>query len=1226
MCSVSSGPGPEVCTVVGNSIKKPAQFLAAMAVLFLACLPAFSQTNQGSVQGAVLDQSGGAIAGAAVTVTDVARGISQNLLTDSAGAYVALNLTPGTYTVRGEAKGFQVLEHANVLVEVGQNIRVDLVLQPGAQTQTVTVTSEVPAINSTDAVLGGTVSNEAINALPLNGRNFERLLDLRPGNVSTPGTGTGTSSTNGRRTIDDLLRLEGIAGVSAAGSSNLLNAVYRGGDTANLVPIDAIQEFNETQNPKAQDGWRDGSTVNVGLKSGTNSLHGTAYAFGRDASATDAPNYFGGVTPATLEQFGATAGGPILKDKLFWFTTFEGLRVSVGDVTTNDTLPYDKALTPANPSLSMVDACNALGPAKVNPLSAQLAGLNASTCVVTPASPSFENVFPFIGSTTSNDFAPGLLSSLPLNNGILKVNYVLSPHNQLNGMYYISKSTQNSGSAAMLLPQWEQIALNDAQQYDGDWTWTPNSTWVNDFRLGYIYVVEQTLDADGNLLPLNPWPDGYGMNTGVTNKLYGGFPTITISGFSGTLGANARTGRKGPQGDVDLIDNVSFLRGQHAFKFGFEYLDMVFDGDTFTQAQGVAKFASLSGNPNTPLENFLQGIPSSGSIYLGNPTQNTRSHWFGGFFQDDWRIKPRLTLNLGLRYEYYATPHERNNYMGNFNPNVNPLTTPAVEQFGPGEPLPTEYNAGLGTLSPRFGLAWDVQGNGKTVVRAGASILTAAQALGLFIDDTPFGANFPSIGVDNSNTAVNAHSPANFAFGPCKTDTTPAPSCNWTLAGPTFPTAGTLVVNGVTYTGVSCTPTALGGTPCATGGVDPNFHEPPVVEWNLDVQRAITNSLTVDVAYVGNHGSREENIEDLDQPAIGAGWNATAVSACLASAPTYNNCKPNVAAEAGQYTTIFPYLNSIDIATSGDESNYDALQASVQARLYHGLSFLAGYTYAHALSETDADSISSGNLLPTDKNNLHLNYGSSDYDIRNRFTFSPSYAIPGLKLPGQMLEGWTISSIITVQGGLPWAPNDPTSTDWLGTGENTNTAIGAGSTQYWNYVGPASAFTSGPNPIPCFGKAAGCTAYTSALYTPAIESACQSAAQAPYAGNTQLQALALASLANASCYMQGGGILTPPAYGTLGDASRGIFRSPMYANVDFSVAKTWKFRERYSAQFRIEFFNLFNRADFPIPAVVDPSTGSGGKFGCSCSTPDSTNAVLGSGGPRHIQFGLKLAF
>ena len=323
-------PASSRCVYVCQNPKKAARLLLVSALLWFICLPAFSQTTQGTIQGAVQDQSGGLVAGAAVTVIDVARGVSRTLMTDSAGEYVATNLTPGTYTVRAEAKGFRTVEHSGVLVEVGQNLRVDLVVQPGEQTQTITVTGEIPSIDTTDATLGGTVSNQSINALPLNGRNFQRLIQLRPGVVTPVGSGTGAGqSTNGRRTQNDMLRLEGIAGIAESTGANVLNTSYRSGDTSSLVPIDAIQEFSSQQNPKAEYGFRDGSEVNVGVKSGTNSIHGTAYAFGRDAAATDSPNYFpgnnpGGVTPATMEQFGATAGGRIIKDKLFWFASFEG--------------------------------------------------------------------------------------------------------------------------------------------------------------------------------------------------------------------------------------------------------------------------------------------------------------------------------------------------------------------------------------------------------------------------------------------------------------------------------------------------------------------------------------------------------------------------------------------------------------------------------------------------------------------------------------------------------------------------------------------------------------------------------------------------------------------------------------------------------------------------------------------------------------------------------------
>ena len=242
---------------------------AILVILF--CAPVmFSQANQGTIQGGVFDQSGGAIAGAMVTVTDVARGVSRNLVADSAGQYVTPALDPGTYTVRAEAKGFRTEEHSGVLVEVGRNVRVDLLLQPGEQTQAITVTGEIPAIDTTDATLGGTVTNEAINALPLNGRNFQRLLQLHPGIVTTVGAGAGSSSTNGRRSGDDLILVDGLSTMGQATGGSLINDVYKGGDAASILPIDAIQEFNEEQNPKAEYGWKEGSVINIGVKSGTN--------------------------------------------------------------------------------------------------------------------------------------------------------------------------------------------------------------------------------------------------------------------------------------------------------------------------------------------------------------------------------------------------------------------------------------------------------------------------------------------------------------------------------------------------------------------------------------------------------------------------------------------------------------------------------------------------------------------------------------------------------------------------------------------------------------------------------------------------------------------------------------------------------------------------------------------------------------------------------------------
>jgi hypothetical protein len=1032
-----------------------------------------------------------------------------------------------------------------------------------------------------------------------------------------------------------MLRLEGIAGIAESTGANVLNTSYRAGDSSSLVPIDAIQEFSAQQNPKAEYGFRDGSNVNVGVKSGTNSIHGTAYAFGRDASATDAANYFpgnnpGGVTPATMEQFGATAGGRIIKDKLFWFASFEGLRIKTGDV---NVLAMPTSVAGAGVGSSFVDTCLAMKAAgtPINPLSAQLAGLNTTTCAVSPASSSFENVFPNNPNPTSTTFAPGLTSNGPLNNGLLKIDYNISSHHHLNGMYYRSSATQTVNTIAQQsAPQWLATVPQNAYQYDGDWTWTPGSNWVNDFRLGYVYVKNTTFPGDLNTPAGSPYPAGYGMPTGVTNPDYGGFPLLTITGFNMQLGIGNRTGTRGPEGDVDLVESVSYLRGKHSFKFGFEYLDIVFDGTSFSLAQGNVTFLSLA--------NYLQGFPNSWTILLGSSqanTQNDRAHWYGGFVQDDWRLTPRVTLNLGLRYGYAGPPHEVNNNLSTFNPNVTG-STPAIEQVGPGLPLSRMYNGDYRNFDPRVGVAWDVRGNGKTVVRAAGALLTNMNPVTTFSPSNPLGANFPSIGVNTSGTAINALTSVQPA-GSCNPPTsTTCTAFNWS-GNPMFPGNQTLVIpagtpgeTAGTYTGFSCTPTGanLPG-PCPAIGVNPNFRQPYSAQWNMDIQRAITNTVTLDVAYVGNHGFREELDEDINQPALGTGWalNGANVATCLL--PTHV-CKPNSAAEAagGQYSTQFPYITNIDWATNGQFSNYDALQVTAQARAYHGLSFLSGYTYSHALGEGAGSSTQGGATLPSDKNNLRLNYGNLNIDLRHRFTFSPTYNIPGIKSPAEMLQGWSLSAILVVQSGLAWNPSEKT-TDWLGTGENAGGGNATAVTQYWNYMGPKSAFSNaGPTPIPCYNgsnkQGLGCTSFAA---TPAaIVTACQSAATAPYGGaGTTLGQLALAALANNTCYAQGGGYLTPPAYGTLGDAGNGIFTGPVYRNVDFSVAKIWTLKERYSAQFRVEFFNLFNRADFAAPGL-DPSKGVNGGFGYSLSTPDTSNPVLGSGGPRHVQFGLKLGF
>src|SRR5437870_9284693 len=267
--------------------------------------------------------------GVTVTIRDVDRGVARTLTTDEAGIYNAPNLLPGTYTLRMELAGFATVERPNIKLEVGQDIRVDVSLRPGQQTELVTVQAESPLVETNNAELGGTIANAVINDLPLNGRNFENLLDLRPGVSKYPGNSGWTNSTNGGRPHDNYFLVDGINSNDPWMAQSIMNAVMAAGDAGTMLPIDAIDEFKTQQNPGAEYGWKPGAIVNVGVKSGTNAMHGTAYAYGRN-SAWDARNFFLKPTDpqadVELEQFGGSFGGPLRKDKVFYFLKFEQQR------------------------------------------------------------------------------------------------------------------------------------------------------------------------------------------------------------------------------------------------------------------------------------------------------------------------------------------------------------------------------------------------------------------------------------------------------------------------------------------------------------------------------------------------------------------------------------------------------------------------------------------------------------------------------------------------------------------------------------------------------------------------------------------------------------------------------------------------------------------------------------------------------------------------------------
>jgi hypothetical protein len=570
----------------GSLVRSFWERVALSLIFWLGALllsgPAVSQSSTGRILGDVSDPSDARIIGAAVEITDVQRGVSRTLETDGAGEYVAPNLEPGIYKVTVTKPGFKRFERTNIQLEVANDARIDVVLQPGDATQTVVVTEEVPLLNTTSSTLGGTLSNGEINDLPLDGRNYENLLQLRPGVVRYPGGGFSTTSTDGLRAEDNVYLVDGLFNSEPFSGQSIINGAGIAGDSATILPIDAIQEFNLIENPPAEYGWKPGAIVNVGLKSGTNAVHGTAFAFGRD-TPLDARNYFNTddqiKQPRNLEQFGGTVGGPIKRDKIFFFGGYEGQRYTVGNVGTISTPATVGLATPAGGSgctfiasgdcnNSLVNAIQDLqaGGVPVSAASLQIGGCTLGPPVTCNGTGFPTNLGTNPAGTTTINF--GLPNSVSSDNAVGKVDYHVNDRNTVSGRYFYGNNNGTVSDASELQTKWLTQIHTRAQVAGVNWTYVPNSQWVNEARFGYNRLYQPTFTNDHD----TPASD-YGLDTGVTNPLYGGLPRINIAPFyifPQELGGFNWPKVQGPDTRVQFVDHISRVIGKHALKFGGE--------------------------------------------------------------------------------------------------------------------------------------------------------------------------------------------------------------------------------------------------------------------------------------------------------------------------------------------------------------------------------------------------------------------------------------------------------------------------------------------------------------------------------------------------------------------------------------------------------------------------------------------------------------------------------
>lgn len=1200
---------------------------AALALVFLACLPAMSQVNTGRISGTVTDQTGGVIAGATVTIIDPARGLNRPLTTDSAGAYSAPNLTPGTYTVQGEAPGFQQLQRQNVTVEVGGDVRLDLQLVPGAQTQTVTVTGELPVMNTTNTQLGGTLENNTINSLPLNGRNYRSLANELPGVFITPGGGTEDQSTNGGRTDGDNYLVDGLYDTAVYNGQSTLGAPSESGDTT-VLPLDAIQEVTLVENPMAEYGWQPGVQVNVGLKSGTNQMHGTAYAYGRDGALVD-KNAFATIKPdQTFEQFGASLGGPIKKDKIFYFGAYEGERLSIGDpqsIVEPTTAALAGAgtscveITTGNCATSVPDAIadiNAAnqkgtvdGKTTLSPLGVGMLGCNPASPDITSASAATVALACgpgaagapaslFGNSSTSTSVSTNIPNVGGNDNALGKIDYHINDKNSLNGEYSFGRYSELAQSTtAIVQPWWRELLKVRTQVTRVVEVWTPSSTWVNEVRIGYDHDSRPVITGECAQPGTGPnYNSEYGFVTTAPESC--GFPTTTISGFAQLGFGNDRVIF---DSDLQGADTVSHTIGAHQIKLGVDIRSERFMGSKYTDSEeGVLNFGTAGvnafgagGNNATALEDFLAGVPSSETIRFGNPLRTVYFQQFGAFIQDDWRVKPRLTLNIGLRYEYQTPADVSHQQAGNFVPGspTGMVTTGVLWKVPPYQ------------FAPRVGIVWDPWGKGQTIFRAGGSMVYTTQliqgfASGIDLTTIPTGAVLYEANGTTIQPPANGIAAATIATGggllPNSTTVNATSKLPWTTGVSPFPAAIIQCGNGV----------GTNPAPCNTQGATPTF-ETYTSTWTVSVEHAFTPTLTLNVAYVGTHGTGLLGTLDVNQPTpgpisgVGTGTGTSTAVLELERSPYYS---------------AYPYLNQIKFGAPIDDSNYNGMQATITKRISHGLSFTGGYTLAHAL---DYASANTGPGFVEDSTRPNLDYANSVVDARNRAVIIASYQIPGRKSPGQLLEGWKVNMSINLLGRLPFNADDTTD-DVSGTGVLVDR---------WTMTGNPNSFQVGPAPMPCYSLPTGKFA-SSCTIVASMPTACVNAAMGEPNSPSSVAApdnTGVFMLDRLGCYMEGNLVIVPPAQGTYGNMVRDALRGPAFHVTDFSVNKTWTFKERYGAEFRAEAFNVFNDTEYDVPSA---NLGAPASFGKSGATPDVNkgNPLVGSGGPRAIQLALRLSF
>ncbi len=1200
-------------------IKLPSLPRLLTAILFFlsvtSCL--LAQYENGSVVGTIRDASGAAVPSAVVTITNNATGVTAKITANGEGDYEAPSLHVGSYNISASAPGFSDAVANNITVSVGGRERIDLSLKTGATQTTVQVSDIALQLETETSERGQVITNYQSEALPLVTRNYSDLLALVPGSRQAPTAATtssvssltraGAYNVNGERSMFNNFLLDGLDN-NAYGESN------QGFDNQIIaVPPDSVAQFQVvTDNESAEYGRSSGATINVASQSGTNKLHATLYEFIRNTDL-NAAGFFkplivsntGTTVPFrkpvfNRNQFGANFGGPIIKDKLFFFVDYEGFRqvlkpLSVLTLPTQDELsgnlvtpvknPITGEIYPVNPQTHLT----AIPFAAFNPLSQQivsqfetllcpklLPGGTGNTCALPLAGVSSTGL-------ASNDYAVQAPFTDNSDKGDLRLDWQINPAN--SAFLRISDRKEDAVNYPTIpIPLDGQtngnIRILD-QQIAAGYTRLFGANKVLDARLGLDRTKAGKYNLSIGNTDFNNIP---GLPT--TNPVVaGGLPSIGITGLTGF----GRQSTNPQWQDPALIDpkvNFTLIKGKHSMKFGYEYEHIwmaVNDNNplygSFTFGGGYSN-AGGSTVTDTYWADFLFGATNAYSLanyYEAHLTQNIDNL----YAQDDWQVLPNLTLNLGLRWEYGSPYAELYNRISNFDPvSQTVLTTTPGAVAGNGI-TPVSYGGTYGKtlvnpdyddFGPRVGFAYSI--DPKTVARGGFGISYAhytragsGDILGINAPQAQF-ATVTQIAPSVNNHCATPLPAQIIAFG------TTTPSC-FATADQGFPTGLVTGFNkatdNITY-------------------VPKNTRDSYVESYFLSVQRTLHKNILLDVAYVGNHGVKLQGF-----------LNANQKNPSLGFARPYANWPSDITTALNQFW-----------------SNFNSLQVKYEQQMVGGLTLLNSFAWERALDNASA-SLEANTPSPQDANNISGDYGQSDYNLPIANITSLVYDLPfgrgrsmlssANSITNAIVGGWQVSAINTMQAGTPFnLTYNPNSSQAL------SPQIPVGST----YRG-ANEYR--PNKVP--GQ-------------PVTQGRSHRAANTGYVNYVNLPAFVLPPIKDAA-----GNVLSP-----FGNASRNPGRTPALYQTDIALNKTFTTPiESLKIQFRTEFYNAFNHTNLYLPG-----NGTGNVGGIISGTQGTTAGVYGVGGtaplaainggalnantgqitstftPRVIQFGLKVIY